>query len=406
MTTGHAKLSPSSSHRWLACPGSVVLEETAPPDKGNAYAAEGTVAHEVAARTLESGADSAAGHLGERHNVDGFEVLVTQSMVDYVNQYVAFVRAETGEHVAMYENAVPLSHMTGEDGATGTADVIIVKPDEIVVIDLKYGMGEHVEVKGNPQLLMYASGALALIEEIIGFIGQTKVRKVVYQPRIDNIDEDTITVADVRTFEERVRAGVDRIRSAQENFSEDWLVVGEKQCRWCRVKAACPALRDEVKSLAGGSLATADDFAAFKVENPDERTGDNFLSMAMSKVGLVEDWCKAVRAEAERRLLRGENIDGFKLVEGKRGPRKWARPEEVEEELKKARIRRSDAYSESLLSPTQMEKTVGAEKPKVWARLQRHITQTDGKPSVAPATDKRPALDVSNHAEDFRKLAK
>ena len=87
------------------------------------------------------------------------------------------------------------------------------------------------------------------------------------------------------------------------------LVPGEKQCRFCKAKATCPALREEVTSISGP--ATAADFAAFVPDVPDAETGDNYLSIAMSKVDMVEGWCKAVRAETERRLLAGQTVDGW-----------------------------------------------------------------------------------------------
>ena len=175
------------------------------------------------------------------------------------------------------------------------------------------------------------------------------------------------------------------------------LVPGEKQCRFCKAKATCPALRAEVTEVVSGS-ATLDEFLT-----PDMATGDNYLSVAMSKVGLVEDWCKAVRAEVERRLLAGQTVDGFKLVEGRRGNRKWSSDAEVEALFKSFRLRQDEMYDYSLISPTKAEKLL-KDTPKRWEKAEALISRAEGKPSVAPATDKRSSLTVQSVADDFRDL--
>lgn len=183
------------------------------------------------------------------------------------------------------------------------------------------------------------------------------------------------------------------------DWQQAYLNPGEKQCRFCKAKATCPALRAEVADVVH-EAATLDDFADLVPQVPDSQTGDNYLSVAMSKVDVVEQWCKAVRAEVERRLLAGQTVEGYKLVEGKRGNRKWADAEAVEKLLKSFRMRQDEMYDLSLISPTKAEKLF-KENPKRWAKVQEHVTQSEGKPSVAPATDKRPALAVPSVADDF-----
>jgi hypothetical protein len=121
-------------------------------------------------------------------------------------------------------------------------------------------------------------------------------------------------------------------------------------------------------------------------------------------VRLVEDWCSAVKAEVERRLLAGKTVEGFKLVEGRRGPRKWADEAEAEKVFKSFRLRQDEMYDMKLVSPTSAEKLL-KDNPKRWAKVEDLITQSDGKPSVAPATDKRSALTVSSVADDFASIA-
>jgi hypothetical protein len=127
----------------------------------------------------------------------------------------------------------------------------------------------------------------------------------------------------------------------------------------------------------------------------------------MDALDLIEGWCKAVRAEAERRLLRGDAVPGWKLVQGKAGNRGWVDEAEVTDLMKKSmRLRDDVMYDFSLISPTTAEKRAadGIIKPKQWAKLQGLITRSDGKPSVAPAADKRPALVIGKVEDAFDAL--
>ena len=121
-----------------------------------------------------------------------------------------------------------------------------------------------------------------------------------------------------------------------------------------------------------------------------------------SAVDLVEGWCKAVRAETERRLLAGMPVAGWKLVQGKQGNRAWTDPKVAEETLKTMRIKHELMYDYSVISPTAAEKLFKAKEigPRQWPALQQIITRSAGKPSVAPESDKREAL-VLRSADDF-----
>jgi hypothetical protein len=216
---------------------------------------------------------------------------------------------------------------------------------------------------------------------------------VIHQPRLNHVSEHWLEVAELREFAEDVRLAAIEIG----DHEVPRLEPGEKQCRFCKAKAVCPALRAEVTEVVSGS-ATLDEFLT-----PDTTTGDNYLSVAMSKVELVEHWCKAVRAEVERRLLAGQSVDGYKLVEGKRGNRKWNSETEVEALFKSFRLRQDEMYDYSLISPTKAEKLL-KDTPKRWEKAEALISRAEGKPSVAPATDKRSALTVQSVADDFRDL--
>ena len=386
----HAKLSPSGAHRWMACPGSVALE-AAFPDQSSAYAAEGTLAHTLASEHLDGSGLHPSQRIGEVHEVDGYMFTVDAAMADYVDNYCRLVREYADGGLLLVEQRVPIEHVTGETGATGTSDAIIVDTTKrtLYVVDLKYGMGVKVDAGDNPQLMMYALGAMEQCDQLGEF---DQVCMVIHQPRLNHVSEHWIYVGDLWAFKRRAAEAAELTRQPDAP-----LVPGEKQCRFCKAKATCPALRAEVTEVVSGS-ATLDEFLV-----PDMTTGDNYLSVAMSKVGLVEDWCKAVRAEVERRLLAGQTVDGFKLVEGRRGNRKWSDDAEVEALFKSFRLRQDEMYDYSLISPTKAEKLL-KDTPKRWEKAEALISRAEGKPSVAPATDKRSSLTVQSVADDFRDL--
>ena len=386
----HAKLSPSGAHRWMACSGSVALE-AAFPDQSSAYAAEGTLAHTLASEHLDGSGLHPSQRIGEVHEVDGYTFTVDAAMADYVDNYCRLVREYADGGLLLVEQRVPIEHVTGEAGATGTSDAIIVDTTKrtLYVVDLKYGMGVKVDAGDNPQLMMYALGAMEQCDQLGEF---DQVCMVIHQPRLNHVSEHWIYVGDLWAFKRRAAEAAELTRQPDAP-----LVPGEKQCRFCKAKAVCPALRAEVTEVVSGS-ATLDEFLV-----PDVTTGDNYLSVAMSKVGLVEDWCKAVRAEVERRLLAGQTVDGFKLVEGRRGNRKWSNDAEVEALFKSFRLRQDEMYDYSLISPTKAEKLL-KDTPKRWEKAEALISRAEGKPSVAPATDKRSSLTVQSVADDFRDL--
>ena len=393
----------------MACPGSVVLEADF-PDTGSAYAQEGTAAHELAAGHLEHDwdLDDYVGEYwhGEEHDGTKWKVGITASMVEYVEDYCKLVREYAEGGTLMVEQRVPIGHLTGEEGAGGTSDAVIVKGHTLLVIDLKFGMGVKVDAEENPQLQMYALGAL----ENFGLLSDfDTVVTVIHQPRLNHVSEWSIPVSQLLAFGNEVRKAATDVSDAAadgakaSHFNREYLNPGEKQCKFCKAKAVCPALRAEVSEMVGGSAATLADFADLTPEVPDSQTGDNYLSVAMSKVELIEQWCKGVRAEVERRLLVGKTVDGYKLVQGKQGQRKWTDEIEAEKMLKSFRLREPEMYDRSIISPTTAEKVLKT-SPKRWEKAQSLITRSEGKKSVAPVTDKRPALAVQSVADDFQDL--
>lgn len=418
LMAAHAQLSPSSASRWMACPGSVALSKDI-PNTSSAYADEGTAAHELAAKCLTDGS-SPQDCIGLVITVNGTDFTVDQDMADYVGGYVQricdLVDSLGGE--LLVEQRLDISSITGEEDASGTSDAVILLDDEIIIADLKYGQGVQVDAVGNKQLRIYALAAL----EAYDLLGTVKrVRMIIDQPRKKHYSEDVVSVEDLRHFAGEVKRAAERVEAActyigqWDELHEKYLNPGEKQCQFCPAKGTCPKLRAEVVELVfAATPTTPEEFDSIDtVDTLTEATEvaeggygaeiEGWLGVAMSKVELVEIWCKAVRAEVEKRLLAGVDIPGFKLVEGRRGSRAWANPDEAEATLKAMRLKAEQMYDFKLISPTTAEKLAKAGDigPRQWPKLQEMITQADGKPSVAPVSDKRPALVVKPVADEF-----
>jgi hypothetical protein len=333
-------------------------------------------------------------------------------MAGFVQQYIDYVRSIPGE--LMVEQRLSITHLTGEPDSFGTSDAVIMAADEIIIVDLKYGRGVKVEADKNEQLAIYALAALREFE----FLGDfQRARLVIHQPRLSHVSEWDLPIYgntgnSLTTFaasvEARAAVAIEFVGKTPADVKPDDLVPGEKQCRWCAAKATCPALTQHVLSTVADDFVDVAEPVAPQIEHAAERTFDNTtLGNLLGAVDLVESWCKAIRAKAEAELFAGHDVPGFKLVEGRRGARKWSNDAEVEATMKSMRLKLEEMYDFSLISPTTADKLhkAGTIGPRQWPRLQELITQSEGKPSVAPASDKRPALVIQAAADEFANVS-
>jgi len=382
----HAKWGASGIDGWINCPA---WEGGGAP---SIYAAIGSVIHEIAAECLTTGVEPAS-YIGRRYTSDGFDVDVTPEHMRMAYEYVTIcqeLHAAKGGTM-LVEQTLPIDHITGEYRAKSTLDFGIVPgagDTELLVADLKTGSGVAVNAEGNGQARMYA---LAMLDEYSLTTDIKTVRMLIVQPSMNSVSEWVQTVDELEAFRERVKTAMTLAMSPSPTP-----IPGTKQCRWCAKKAVCKALNDDVFEAV--------DATDVSTKETSHLVTDEQLAEAMARIETIEAWTKAVRAEVERRLLAGQNVEGWKLVQGKKGNRMWVSKPDAEELFKQFRIPDSAIYEQVFISPTSAEKLVKEKVlgPRQWEKVQELITQTEGKPSVAQATDKRPAIEVSEEFESVK----
>lgn len=385
----HAKLGASNAHRWLNCPGSVSAEDGI-PNTSSPFADEGTRAHELAEATLgmahlppdevEMKDWAKYAHAKSNEFLDLYE---DQEMAEYVRMYVEHVNALAADADAI-DIEMRVSYGDWVPGGFGTADAIIVKGGTIHICDLKYGMGVRVDAEENPQAMLYALGALSVVEMVFDI---ERIQIHIIQPRIDNISQWEISVPDLLRWAEWVKQ---RAEAALE--ADAPRIPGEKQCRFCRAKASCAALQKMTQDVI---MAEFDDLDNAPKANT---LTDAQMRRALEAKPLIEGWLGAVEGLVKERLTSGEGFPGYKLVEGKSN-RQWADVEAAETVLIDL-IGPEASHTRKIISPAQAEKVLGKKRVGEISDL---IVKPTGAPTLAPESDKRPPINIS--ASDFLSCA-
>ena len=367
----HAILSASGASRWMACTPSARLEQQF-ENKTSEYAAEGTLAHELGELKLKKVLE---GLSSRRFNSKLKKIqenkLYTADMPDYVDVYVdtclerySEARAKTPDALFKIEQRLDFSEWVPE--GFGTGDFVIIADGTMEVCDLKYGKGVPVSADNNKQMMLYALGA---ISEFSFLYDIEKVRMIIIQPRLDNISTFEVTVEELLKWaEEFVRPKAElAIKGEGEFFSGD-------HCRFCRAKAVCRARADKNLELA-------------KYDFQEPPTMDNNdIAYVLSKVDELVNWASDVKEYALESALKGEEFDGFKIVEG-RSNRKWSSEEDVAKTLIAEGFQESMIYTRKLDGISKIEAAIG--KKEVKRLLGDYIVKPVGKPTLVPITDKR-----------------
>lgn len=376
MPTKHAKLGASSAHRWLACPGSVAAINALPiGDTSSPFAIEGTAAHELSEICLLSGEDAEA-WIG-KPLVEMPDWVVDEEMAEYVQVYLDYCRAIARDADEIFvEQTVSYSDWVPEGFGTNDFGALNLKDKSIKIADLKYGKGVQVDAENNPQAMLYALGTYAEY----GWVGEIdRIDIAIVQPRLYHISEWSISVKDLLKWAEWV---TQRAEIALSDDAER--VPGEKQCRFCEVKATCKALMKYTEDIIMAEFDDLDD-----MPSPDTLS-DAQIRKVLEQKALIEGWLSSVENTVRERLEAGDSFDGFKLVEG-RSLRKWGNENAAAEALTEV-LGADVAFKSTLISPAQAEKALKKDQRSMLDDL---VIKPAGKPTLVPESDKRPAINLT-----------
>lgn len=379
--TAHALLSPSAAHRWINCTAAPRLEADV-EDKGSEFAAEGTLAHAYCAQKLKAflglptdGEAKEIAELNDRYH--------TGEMDEYTDTYKTIVlekfnaaRAKTKDALLLIETRLDFSEYVPD--AFGTADAIIIADGTIEVIDFKYGKGVKVSAVDNPQMKIYALGAY---EKFSFEYKIDRVRMTIIQPRIENFSEWELSVSELMAWTDGVLTP-----KAQQAYKGDGPQVPGDWCQFCKVKSNCRALTQKC-------IEAAKNHPDPKLISPDELATD-----VLPMLATVKTWLAGVEDYALQQALSGVQLHGWKIVEG-RSVRKITDQDGAALALNKAGYKTTEIYKpQELRTITDLEKLTG--KKQFAAICGDYIEKPQGKPTLAPESDKRPAIDPL--ADDFK----
>lgn len=371
----HALLSASSAHRWLNCPPSAIAATTY-KNEGSEFAAEGTLAHEVA-ETFARGEKITLQEVEKEQGV----AYVTQEMVDCATEYCDYIQEHIKSPTAtvLLEQRVDFSPWVPE--GFGTCDCIILQDDTMTVIDYKYGKGVVVDAVNNPQLRLYALGAL---NDFGIAYDVTKVETHIFQPRINNVDSEAMTADELFKWGDSIKPIAEKAAKGKGTYKAG------THCKFCPHAGKCRALT---------ALCT-EKVNAYGVSAKVPTLAPHEVAEVLELEPVINLWLKNVKAQAMQTLMDGGEVPGFKVVEGKLGNRKWKDEIEVLNALICSGYEKEDVTETKLLSPAGMDKAIG--KKKVAELLEALIDRAPGAPTLAPATDKRPVYNrLAEAQKDF-----
>lgn len=381
MPTQHALLSASGAHRWLHCTGSPLLEKDF-PDSTSVYAQEGTLAHELCELKLMA----YTGEITKRKLTSMKNKLMkselwqpemdstSEAYLDYIKD---ITMSYTVKPVILTEKKVDFSQYVPE--GFGTADCLILAGDTLHVIDYKHGKGVVVDADHNPQMMLYALGAMSELSLLYRF---KFVHMTIVQPRVNNISEFTMTADELIEWGEKVvKPKAEAAVSGKGEFEAgDW-------CRFCRAKQHCKTRYESNDSLYPELSAQHDPRLITLAE----------LGRYLKRGKDMAAWLEDMKEYALSESLAGADVPGWKAVEG-RGSRAFTDTDEAVDTLIKNGIDESVLYERRVLTLAQMEKAVGK---KAFGELVGDlVVKNPGKPTLVEESDKRPRITNQPTAAD------
>ena len=367
---GHALLSASGAYRWLACTPSAILERQF-SEESSTFAAEGTAAHALSEHKLKRFLK-----LRSQKPVSEFD---SPEMEEYTDAYVTYAceliteaRKRSRDARILLEQKLDFSQYAPQ--GFGTGDLVIVADRTLDVVDLKYGRGVAVSAQKNPQMMLYALGALQIFDSLYDI--QT-VRMTIVQPRLDSISTDTLPVDELlRWAETELRPRAELALKGEGEY------ISGAHCRFCRAKRTCRARAEKNMELA--KL----DFKAPALLSDEE------IGVVLSKVDELTAWVGDIKDYAlSEAVSSGKRWPGHKVVEG-RSSRKYRDEAKVADAiLATGSFNEQDIFTKELLGITAMEKLLG--KKQFGALLEHLIVKAPGKPALVPLSDKRPEYNAA-----------
>ena len=372
----HSILSPSGSHRWLNCTPSARLELEFEDTESEA-AREGTAAHALCEHKLKRALKRRSRRPVSDYDSDEMEEC-TDAYVDFVMEQYDAAKQICKTPVVLIEQHLDFSSYV-PDGF-GTGDCVVISDDRLHIVDFKYGMGVLVEAEDNPQMKLYALGALELYDALYDI---REISMTIFQPRRENVSTWTISVAELKDWaENELKPKAEMAYNGEGEYHPgEW-------CTFCRAAVRCRARAEENLRLA-----------QFEFRLPPLLTDAEIEQILVSIPDLTK-WANEITAYAtDQAVNHGKEWNGFKVVEG-RSVRKYRDEAAVAQAAMNAGY--EDIFKKSLITLTEMQKLMG--KKNFEEILGGLIYKPPGKPSLAPVTDKRPAMNVTNAINEFNEI--
>ena len=372
----HAILSASSSHRWLHCLPSARLELEFDDISGTA-AEEGSAAHALSEHKLKKALHIRSKRPISEYDSDEMEEC-TDAYVDFVMEQVELAKQICNDPIVLIEKRLDFSCYVPE--GFGTGDCLIISDDRLHIVDFKYGMGVLVDAVDNPQMKLYALGALEIYDSLYDI---NEVSMTIFQPRRENVSTWTVPVDELKVWaeEELKPKAVKAYNGEGEYIPGEW-------CTFCRAAVRCRARAEEKLKLAQ---------TEFKMP---PLLNDNEIEEILFILPDLTKWANEITAYAtDAAVNHGKEWNGFKVVEG-RSVRKYKDENAIADKAEASGYK--DIYRKSLIPMTEMQKLMG--KTKFEEILGGLIYKPPGKPTLVPNSDKRPAMNVADAKNEFNEI--